>query len=56
MKEIRSYDAEATEARNAYMRQWRAAHKERCREYARRYWEKKAKKKEAEADDERGQE
>ena len=36
----------AKEARRAYNRAWRAAHKDKCREYAKRnmatYWEKKA--------------
>lgn len=29
-------------AYNAYQRKWRAAHKDKTREYRRRYWEKKA--------------
>jgi len=32
----------AREARRAYMRKWRAANKDKQREYARRHWEKKA--------------
>ena len=36
----------AKEARKAYMRAWRAANKDKCREYSKRnmatYWEKKA--------------
>ena len=36
----------AKEARRAYMRAWRAANKDKCREYSKRnmatYWEKKA--------------
>ena len=31
----------AREARRAYMRKWRAANKDKQREYARRHWEKK---------------
>lgn len=33
---------EALEARNAYMRAYRAAHPEKFAEYRRRYWEKLA--------------
>ena len=38
----------AIELRRQYKRAWYAANKERCREYARRVWEKKAKAAEAE--------
>lgn len=30
------------EARAAYMREWRRAHKDKCREYREKHWEKKA--------------
>ena len=33
---------EARENRNAYFREWRKKNKEKCAEYRRRYWEKKA--------------
>lgn len=33
---------ESKEAKNAYMREWRANHRERVREYTARYWNKKA--------------
>lgn len=33
----------ARKAVNAYNRKWRAEHKDRVKEYNRRYWEKKAK-------------
>lgn len=32
----------ARQARNAASREWRMKHKDRVREYNRRYWEKKA--------------
>lgn len=33
---------EAREIRNAYLREWRKKNREKCAEYRRRYWEKKA--------------
>lgn len=35
-------DRAAIEARRAYQKQWRAANKERIKEYTRRHWLKKA--------------
>lgn len=35
-------DEDAREARRAYLRQWKNDHKDRVREYNRRYWSKKA--------------
>ena len=35
-------DEAAREARNAYNRAWRAAHKDRVKEINARYWKKKA--------------
>ena len=44
---------EAAEARRAYHRAWRAAHKEKCREYSKKhmatYWQRKAEKAKAAA-------
>jgi hypothetical protein len=34
--------ADARKAKNEYLRRWRAAHKEKVREYNNRYWNKKA--------------
>ena len=34
----------ALKAKREYFRAWRAANKDRTREYQKRYWEKKAKK------------
>lgn len=33
---------EAAQARREYYKKWREANKEHCKEYRRRYWEKKA--------------
>lgn len=33
---------EAVAARREYQRRWRAAHPEKCREYARKHWERVA--------------
>lgn len=33
---------EAREIRNAYLREWRKKNRDKCAEYRRRYWEKKA--------------
>lgn len=35
---------EARKKRNEYIRNWRKAHPEKCREYERRKWEKQAAK------------
>ena len=35
-------DEKAKEARRAYSNAWRAANKDRVKEYNRRYWERKA--------------
>ncbi len=35
---------EAAELRRAYQKRWRAKHKDRVREYNRRFWEKQAAK------------
>lgn len=35
-------DEKAKEARRAYSNAWRAANRDRVREYNRRYWERKA--------------
>jgi hypothetical protein len=32
----------ATEARRAYKRKWNAAHKDKVKEYQKKYWERKA--------------
>lgn len=37
---LEEYSTEARSARNAYKRRWNAAHKDRVKEYNRRYWEK----------------
>ena len=39
----------AAEARRAYQRKWRAANKEKVREYNLRFWEKQAQKLEEQA-------
>ncbi len=48
----------ADEIRREYHRQWRAEHKDRVREYNRRFWEKRAAKQQTEnatgIDDEKG--
>lgn len=36
-------EQQAREARNAYMRAWRAKNKDKTKEAQKRYWEKKAK-------------
>lgn len=47
--EVENMTDAAREARNAYRRQWAAAHPDKVREWQRRYWEKKAQQAEAEA-------
>lgn len=44
--EVSQLTDEAREARNAYMRKWRAEHKDYVREMNRKYWEKKKEEKE----------
>lgn len=36
------YQKDTKEARNAYLRKWRAEHPDKVKEYDNRYWEKKA--------------
>ena len=43
-------EEKAAEIRREYKKQWNAKNRDKCREYARRYWEKKVLK-EANADD-----
>lgn len=42
--EIKDLDADVRAAKNEYFRKWRAANKEKVREYNRKYWEKYAQK------------
>ena len=44
----------AAEERREYFRQWRAKNKDKVRENNRRYWERRAAKKAAEAEQEAG--
>lgn len=44
----------AAEERREYFRQWRAKNKDKVRENNRRYWERRAEKKAAEAEQEAG--
>lgn len=37
------------EARNLYLRKWRAANRDKVKQYDNRYWEKKAKEMEGQA-------
>lgn len=42
MSTRKSMTDDARKAKNEYLRRWRAAHKEKVREYNDRYWNKKA--------------
>lgn len=40
--EIKNFDADARAAQREYFKAWRAANKDKVREYNRNYWEKRA--------------
>ena len=49
MNEVKAIDAAAvTEAKREYFKQWRANNKDKVKEYNKKYWEKRAAKKQAE--------